>query len=85
MDNINFSLTEVFQEILDRRQTQGSMSQDEFTELVDEVLEEKREAGEIEDDFDFQQAREALIARWEEVAEADDKEARGIDADEELS
>ncbi len=69
MENLEFDLEEAFQEILARRQTQGSLSKDEFIDLVEEVLEEKREEGLLDDDFQYKQAQETLASRWEEVAE----------------
>lgn len=82
MEMFGFSLTEVFNEVLSRRQTQGAFGKEAYMELVDEVLEEKRELGEIDDDFDLHQAREDLLARWPEVAEADGIETEGRDREE---
>lgn len=69
MENLEFDLEEAFQEILARRQTQGALSKDEFLDLIEEVLEEKREEGLLDDDFQYKQAQETLATRWEEVAE----------------
>ena len=38
---------------------------------MEEVLEEKREEGLVDDDFNFKEAKEALASRWDEVAEAE--------------
>lgn len=80
MDNIVFSLDEVFSEVRARRQSEGAFTKDEFEDLVEEVLEEKREEALLDDDADFEEARQALIARWPELEEetlgsSDDEEA----------
>lgn len=71
MENIVFDMEEVFQEVRNRMQTQGAYTREEYIDLVDEVLEEKREEGLVDDDENFKQAHEALENRWSEVAEAE--------------
>lgn len=83
MHNLNFSLNTVFNEVLARRQNEGALSKDAYMELVDEILEEHRTDGELSDDFEFKQAREALEARWEEVAESDAALSAGMEGEEE--
>lgn len=82
MENLEFSLEEVFNEVRTRMQTQGAMTQEEYNDFIDEVLEEKREEGLIDDDYNFKQAQEMLQARWEEVAEnetsVDDSAEEGL-------
>lgn len=82
MQNLLLDLSEVFNEVMSRQQTEGALSKEEYMDLVDEVLEEKRGEGLIDDDFEFQEAREALHARWPEAAEAESGRSRGaIDAE----
>ncbi len=60
VENLNFSLDEVFHEIISRMETQGSFSKDARESLIDEVLEEKQNDGILPDDYDFKQAHEKL-------------------------
>lgn len=85
MENLDFVLNEVFNTVLERRQLQGSFTQEEYVDLVEEVLEEKRELGEIDDDDDLNQAKEALEARWPEVSELGSSTSAGEEAEEGLS
>ena len=71
MKNISFDLNDIFHAILTRRQSEGAMTQDQYLELIDEMLEEKRSQGLIDDDEDMKQAQEALESRWEEIAQGD--------------
>lgn len=71
MDNIDVTISEIFNIILERRQSQGAFTHDEYLDLIDEVLEEKREVGEIDDDFDVEQAKEDLASRWDEISAND--------------
>lgn len=71
MENLSFDLNDVFHAILARRQSEGAMTRDQYLELVDEMLEEKRGQGLIDDDEDLKLAQEALEARWEEIAQSD--------------
>ncbi len=84
MENIEININAIFREILNRRQSDGALSYDEYVDLVDEVLEEKREHGEINDDFEFQQAHEDLLARWNtvEAGTASDEDASDTEPDE---
>ena len=71
MENLEFSLEEVFNEVRSRMQSEGALTEEEYLDLVEEVLEEKREEGLVDDDFNFKEAKEALASRWDEVAEAE--------------
>lgn len=86
MENIEFNINAIFREILSRRQSDGALSYDEYVDLVDEVLEEKREHGEINDDFEFQQAHEDLLARWStvEAGTVTDEDASDVEPEEPL-
>ncbi|MBI3956642.1 MAG: hypothetical protein HY340_01495 [Candidatus Kerfeldbacteria bacterium] len=76
MENLDFSLEEVFNEVRSRMQTQGALTREEYLDLVDEVLEEKREEGLIDDDYNFKEAREALETRWEEIEDGEVEEVK---------
>lgn len=67
MENLTFDLQHVFQEILTRMETQGIFSQEAYFDLVEEVLEERREMGELSDDDDIEEYEDQLRHRWEEA------------------
>ena len=73
MENLEFDLEESYQEIKERALSEGAFSRDEWHDIVEEVLDEKREFNELSDDNDWVQIQEALEARYEdfemEVAE----------------
>jgi broad-specificity NMP kinase len=66
MDNLTLNLQELFEEIKERAFSEGAFSREEWADIVDEVIEEKREVQEIHDDVDLTEMREALKARFEE-------------------
>lgn len=67
MENLIFDLNQVYHEILKRLQEQGSFNQEAYFDMVEEVLEEKREVGEIDDDQNIEEYEDKLRHRWEEA------------------
>ncbi|MCL4427335.1 hypothetical protein M1534_03205 [Patescibacteria group bacterium] len=63
------SYNEIFQDVLDRRQTQGSFSEEEYYDLIDEVVEEFLSDGIITPDDDLEELKADLRARWPQVAQ----------------
>lgn len=61
------SLEEIYEEVRERAEKEGAFSREEWNDIVDEVLEERREAGSMHDDDDWAQIREALQGRYEEA------------------
>lgn len=70
-DDIHFSVEETFQEVLRKRQEQGAYTQEAYDELVDEVLNEKLDRGELSDDDELMEWKEQLQNRWHEVQQLD--------------
>jgi hypothetical protein len=66
MENLTLNLQELFEEIKERAFGEGAFSREEWNDIVDEAIEEKREVQEIHDDVDLTEIREALKARYEE-------------------
>lgn len=66
MENLTLNLQELFEEIKERAFGDGAFSREEWNDIVDEVIEEKREVQEIHDDVDLTEMREALKARYDE-------------------
>jgi hypothetical protein len=67
---LTFNLNAVYQEIINRMEESGAFDQEAYNDLVEEVIEEKREAGELEDDADTQEFIEGLRHRWPEAKES---------------
>jgi Zn-finger domain-containing protein len=64
MDNVVIDLEEIYGEIKERAFEAGAYSREEFNDLVEEILEEKREVQEMHDDVDWEEMKEALRARY---------------------
>ncbi|MDD5251358.1 MAG: hypothetical protein PHT12_01845 [Patescibacteria group bacterium] len=69
MENLDLDLEELYTAIKDKAEAEGAFSREEWDNLVDELLEEKRGAGEMSDDDDIMEISEALKARFEEAEE----------------
>lgn len=60
---------EVLEETRERMQTQGLFKKEEYFELVEEVVEEKRDEGEIPNGFDFEALKAVLQDKWKDIKE----------------
>lgn len=69
MENIVLDLEELYQEVKDRAFDEGAYSQEQWDDLVDEMLDQKQQFGETHDDVDWGEIREAIKARFVEFAE----------------
>lgn len=70
MHNLTFDLDAVFKSILARMETQGEFTQGLYNELVDEVIDEKLDMAELDQDDDIEEYKEQLRARWPEAQES---------------
>lgn len=70
MDNITFDLNGVFNEIVTRLEDDGAFNREAYYDLVEEVLEEKREAGVLTDDDDIEEMEDVLKKRWPDAEAA---------------
>lgn len=66
---MTFSIEDLFEEISNRAQGEGAFSREEWHDIIDEVLEEKRGEEEMDDDDDFQYVLESLQARFEDFTQ----------------
>ncbi len=66
MENIDLNIETLYGEVKERAEAEGAASREEWNDLVQEVLDEKREFGEIHDDEDVSELREVLQARYED-------------------
>ncbi len=62
-------LEEIYEAVRDRAEAEGAFSREEWNDIVDEILEDRRTDSIIHDDDDWAQIREALQARYEEMEE----------------
>ena len=67
MENLTFDLNTIWQEIITRLQEQGSFDQEAYYDMVEEVLEEKREMSELDDDANIEELEDKLRHRWPEA------------------
>jgi hypothetical protein len=66
MENLTVNLEELFNEMKDRAIDEGALSREEWNELVEEILEEKRQFSELHDDDSWVEIRESLQARYDD-------------------
>lgn len=77
MENIIEPSTEnLLLELKRRAKQELVMTEDAYEELVDELLAEKIEWGELDEDEDVQGLREDLIGRWPDVLEYVEKSGK---------
>lgn len=76
-ESLHFNLETIFQEVLKRREEQGAFDQEAYNQFVEDVLEEKLDRGELDDDSDIEQWTEQLQNRWQEVEEMDAEKEDG--------
>ena len=61
-----FSLEDLYEEIKERAFAEGAFSRDEWNDIVEDILNTKREFEEMHDDVDWTEIQEALIARYDD-------------------
>ena len=66
MENLELNLEELFGEIKERALAEGAYSQEEWNDLVDEALEDKRAVEEMHDDEAAAEIGESLKSRYED-------------------
>lgn len=69
MENITLNLEDIYEEIKERAFAEGAFAREQWRDLVDEILDAKRDFGETHDDVDWEEMREALVVRYDEFAE----------------
>ena len=67
MENLTFDLNGIFNLVITRLEEQGSFDQEAYFDMVEEVLEEKREVGEVDDDQNIEEYEDKLRHRWPEA------------------
>lgn len=74
MKNLEINLESLFDEIVDRGRNEAIVNQEGFNELLEEILMEHLDVGEIDDQNTTSDLTEQLRSRW-----PDYKEALGLD------
>ncbi|OIO51342.1 hypothetical protein COY93_04110 [Candidatus Uhrbacteria bacterium CG_4_10_14_0_8_um_filter_58_22] len=70
MDNLTFSIEDLYEEAKERAETDGAFTREEWHDLVEEILEEKRGSMGIDDDDDWQYLVESLQSRYDQYSQA---------------
>ncbi|MBU1890422.1 hypothetical protein KJ782_02925 [Patescibacteria group bacterium] len=60
MKNLEFNYNEILKEIISRMEAQGAFNMENRESMIDEVLQEKQNAGILPDDFPYKSAHEKL-------------------------
>lgn len=66
MENLALSNQDLFNEIVERGRHEGALEQEAFHQLVETVLEEHQDVGELDKDQDIELMEDELKARWAE-------------------
>ena len=66
MENVTLNIEDIFEEIKEVAFAEGAFSRDEWTDIVDDILDSKRDSGEIHDDVDWEEIRAALVERFDQ-------------------
>ncbi|MEA3249015.1 MAG: hypothetical protein U9Q03_01505 [Patescibacteria group bacterium] len=65
MDNLTLSVEDLYGETKEKAFSEGAFSREEWHDIIEEVLDGKREMMEIDDDDDWQYIIESLQSRYE--------------------
>ena len=65
MENTTFNVSHLLRELRDRQQTEGILDQQGWNELVDQIIQEKQQLGEISEDINIEDLRQNLRMKWE--------------------
>ncbi|MCH8049463.1 hypothetical protein IH979_02005 [Patescibacteria group bacterium] len=65
-ENLAMSNQELFEEVVQRGIAQGVAEQEGYNQLVETVLEEHREVGELDEDQNIELKEDLLKSRWPE-------------------
>lgn len=70
MHNLTFDLDALFRSIVSRMEEESTFTHEAYNDLVDEMIEDKIDIGEIDPDDDVEEYKEQLRARWPEAEES---------------
>lgn len=65
---LGYTLEDLYADAVEAARAQGVTTQEGWNDIVEEVLDDRREFQEIHDDDDTDEMREALQGRWPDYA-----------------
>lgn len=66
MDNLAYTLGEIYKEVSEQALGQGALSREEWNELVESVLDDRRKQFRVDEDADMAQMRESLQTMYDD-------------------
>jgi len=66
MDNLAFDLEELFVEAKEKATAEGAFEREQWDQIIEELLEDKRQFQEMDDDEDLVSIKESLQARFDD-------------------
>lgn len=69
IENLTFDKTKLWNEIIERGRAEAVTTQESFDSLVDEILTEHLDVGEMSPDQNYDQILESFQGRWVEFQE----------------
>lgn len=64
MENLQFSLSVAFREVVDRMESEGAFDHEAYLSFIDEVLEERMADAELDPDANIKEYAEKLQLMW---------------------
>jgi len=66
MENLAYNVESLFEEVLRRADEEGASSDEAAHDIIDGLLEDRQDVGEMSDQDDVERIREELRLRWSE-------------------
>lgn len=66
MENITFDPEELFEAAKERALAEGAFTHEEWSDIVDTVIQDREEFGEVHDDEELSAVKEVLKSRFED-------------------
>lgn len=64
MENVSYTIASLFREVLDRVESEGVQSDEEVHDVIESVLEDRIDTGEMSDQDNVERLREELRLKW---------------------
>lgn len=69
MENLTFDIDELYGAAKERALAEGAFTHEEWSDVVDAVIQDREDVGEVHDDEELSAVKEQLKARFEEFKE----------------
>ena len=66
MENLTFDIDELYQAAKERAVAEGAYTQEEWSDVIDMVIQDREEFGEVHDDEELSAVKEQLKGRFQE-------------------